>query len=152
MDKFTLIQFYTLVRRELWENRNLFIGAPVVLALLLLVATAWIVSFLPKEQIVTAVEYLAILFDGLSPAEMAPFFMLVAVPFMMTLYVCCLVYLVNTQYQDRRDMSIFFWQSILLMKLHSDSLNLYYCNELQLLTLVLLLSLQHLYSLCDLVI
>ncbi len=112
MNKFVFLQFYALVKREVWENRNLFVGAPAVLALLLLVATVWVASFLPQAQLISAVEYLAILFDGLSPTEMAPFFMLLAIPFLITLYVCCLVYLVNALYQDRRDMSIYFWQSM----------------------------------------
>ena len=42
MDRFTIVQFYALLRREVLEHRNLFIGAPAVVALLILVATSWV--------------------------------------------------------------------------------------------------------------
>ncbi|MBT3529457.1 MAG: hypothetical protein HOF74_07415 [Gammaproteobacteria bacterium] len=112
MDKFVLLQFYALVKREVLENRNLFVAAPAVLALLMLVAAIWVVSFLPDDRLVSFVEYLGVLFDGLSPTEMAPFFMVVAIPFLIVFYVCCLAYSLNALYQDRRDMSIYFWQSM----------------------------------------
>jgi len=112
MDKFAAIQFYALLKREILEHRNLFIGAPAVLALLILVASIWVASQLDQAEIVSGMEYLAVLFDGLSPFDMAPFFMIVSVPFIMTLYVCCLIYLVNTLFQERKDMSVLFWQSM----------------------------------------
>lgn len=112
MDKFAIFQFYGLVKREVLEHRNLFIGAPAVVALLLLVATTWVATQLDQSELVEALRYVSVLFDGLSPFDMAPFFMLLGVPFYLTLYVCSVIYLINTLYQDRKEMSVLFWQSM----------------------------------------
>ncbi len=112
MNKFALLQFYALLKREVLEHRNLFIGAPTVVALLILVASIWVAMQLPQSEIAQGLEYLAVLFDGLSPFDMAPFFMILAIPFFITLYICSLIYLINTLYQDRKEMSVLFWQSM----------------------------------------
>lgn len=112
MDKFAINQFYALVKKEFLEHRNLFFGAPAVLAILMLGVCILIASQLDQAQIAAGLEFFVMLFDGLSPFDMASYFMILAIPFMMTLYVCCLIYLVNTLYQDRKEMSIFFWQSM----------------------------------------
>ena len=112
MDKFAVFQFYGLVKREVLEHRNLFIGAPAVVALLLLVATTWVATQIDQSQLAEGLRYLSMLFDGLSPFDMAPFFMLLGIPFDLTLYVCSVIYLINTLYQDRKEMSILFWQSM----------------------------------------
>lgn len=112
MDKFAILQFYGLLKREVLEHRNLFIGAPAVLALIILVATTWVATQIDQSQLAEGLRYISVLFDGLSPFDMAPFFMLIAVPFYLTLYVCSVIYLINTLYQDRKEMSILFWQSM----------------------------------------
>ncbi len=112
MDKFAVLQFYGLLKREVLEHKNLFIGAPTVVALLILVATTWVATQIDQNQLAEGLRYVSILFDGLSPFDMAPFFMLVAIPFYLTLYVCSVIYLINTLYQDRKEMSILFWQSM----------------------------------------
>ena len=112
MDKFSLLQFRALLTREVREHRNLFIGAPLLLAGLIFIANVWLMSMIPEDILADAIEYAAILFDGLSPLEMAPLFMILAIPFMGVLYIVALIYLINTLYQDRRELSIFFWQSM----------------------------------------
>lgn len=112
MDKFALLQFYGLLKREVLEHRNLFIGAPAVVALLIFVATVWVATQIDQSQLAEGLTFLSVLFDGLSPFDMAPFFMLLAVPFFLTLYVCSVIYLINTLYQDRKEMSVLFWQSM----------------------------------------
>lgn len=112
MDKFAVLQFYGLLKREVLEHRNLFIGAPAVVALLILVATVWVATQIDQNQLAEALRYVSVLFDGLSPFDMAPFFMLLAVPFYLTLYACSVIYLINTLYQDRKEMSVLFWQSM----------------------------------------
>ena len=112
MDKFALLQFYGLLKREVLEHRNLFIGAPAVVALLILVASTWVAMQIDENQLAEGLRYVSVLFDGLSPFDMAPFFMLLAVPFFLTLYVCSVIYLINTLYQDRKEMSVLFWQSM----------------------------------------
>ena len=105
-------QFVALLRREVLENRALFIAAPAVLALVLSVFALWAISMAPGEQLAAGVEYLSIMFDGLSPVEMAPMFLMPAIPFIMMLYACVLIYLLNALYQDRKDLSVYFWQSM----------------------------------------
>lgn len=105
-------QFIALLRREVLENRALFIAAPAVLALVLSVFALWAISMAPGEQLAAGVEYLSIMFDGLSPGEMAPMFLMPAIPFIMMLYACVLIYLLNALYQDRKDLSVYFWQSM----------------------------------------
>ncbi len=112
MDKFMVVQFYGLLKREVLEHKNLFIGAPAVIALLILVATTWVATQIDQSQLAEGLRYLSALFDGLSPFDMAPFFMLVGIPFYITLYICSVIYLINTLYQDRKEMSILFWQSM----------------------------------------
>ena len=88
MGKFAVLQFYALLKREVLEHRNIFIGAPAVLALLLLVATAWVATQIDQIQLAEGLRLVSVLFDGLSPFDMAPFVMLLAIPFYLTLYVC----------------------------------------------------------------
>lgn len=112
MNKFSFLQFEALLRREVLEHRNLFILAPAFLALILLVAMVWVANQIDPEAISSMISYLAMLFNGLSPLEMAPIFMVGGIPFMVVMYACALVYLLNTLYQDRKDLSVLFWQSM----------------------------------------
>lgn len=112
MDKFTVLQFYGLIKREVLEHRNLFIGAPAVLALLILVATTWVATQIDQDQLVEGLRFVSVLFDGLSPFDMAVWIIPLAIPFYLTLYVCSVIYLINTLYQDRKEMSVLFWQSM----------------------------------------
>jgi ABC-2 type transport system permease protein len=112
VNTFALNQFYALLRREVLEHRNLFIGAPTIVALIMVLASIWVTMQLEQAQIAEALQYLSVLFDGLSPFDMAPFFMILAIPFFITLYICSLIYLINTLFQDRKEMSILFWQSM----------------------------------------
>ena len=112
MNSLPIRQFPALLKREVLEHPSLFIGAPAVLTLLLLVGSAWVLTLVPNEEVALGVEYLSIMFDGLSPLEMAPLFMLVSVPFIITLYACGVIYLLNTLFQDRKDSSVLFWQSM----------------------------------------
>ena len=105
-------QFGALLKREVIENRNLFISTPALLAVIYFVFSIWVVSFVPSAEIATGIEYLSVLFDGLSPLQMAPVFLLPAVPFIVALYICAIIYLINSLYQDRKDASVLFWQSM----------------------------------------
>lgn len=112
MFKFRLQQFAALLKRELIEHPGLFLWAPVLLAAVLLLASIWILSLAPGQEIAAGIDYLAVVFDGLSPVEMAPLFLLGAVPFIVLLYLCGIVYLLNALFQDRKDGSVLFWQSM----------------------------------------
>lgn len=112
MDKFAVLQFYGLLKREVLEHQNLFIGAPAVVASLLLVACTWVATQVDQSQLAELLRYVPVMSDGLSIFELAPFFMLLAIPFILTLYICSVIYLTNTLYQDRKEMSVLFWQSM----------------------------------------
>mgnify|MGYP007062766324 CR=1 FL=1 len=112
MDKFGILQFSALIKRELLEHRNMFVLAPLFLALILFVAVVWISIRIDRDLLQSAVAYLAMLFNGLSPIDMAPLFMVLAIPFMVILYSSAFMYLINSLYQDRKDLSILFWQSM----------------------------------------
>ena len=43
---------------------------------------------------------------------MAPIFLAPAIPFLVVLYICAIIYLINSLYQDRKDLSVLFWQSM----------------------------------------
>ena len=64
-------QFGALLKREIIENRNLFISTPALLAVIFFVFSVWVVSFVPSAEIATGIEYLSVLLDGLSPLQIA---------------------------------------------------------------------------------
>lgn len=112
MYSFQVGRFSALIKKECLENRNLMIGAPAVLALVLFVLNFLVTSQLNEEQIVTGLEFLNRWFSNQSPVEAAPMITLLAFPFIITFFFCSVLYLLNALYQDRRDMSILFWQSM----------------------------------------
>jgi ABC-2 type transport system permease protein len=83
-----------------------------VLALVLFVVTFLVASQLGSEQIELTLGFLNQWFSGQSPIETAPIISLLAFPFVITFFFCSVIYLLNSLYQDRRDMSILFWQSM----------------------------------------
>jgi len=112
MDKFGIFQYQALIKRELLEHKNMFVLAPLLLALILFVATIWVSIRIDRDILISGVSYLAMLFNGLSPIDMAPLFMVLAIPFMVILYSSAFMYLISSLYQDRKDLSILFWQSM----------------------------------------
>lgn len=112
MFNFRVMQFYALLKREVLEHTTLFIYAPLVLGGLILLAVTWVMSLLSSESITALIDQAAKLFNGLSPTEMAPIFMLLALPFIIVLVVCALTYVLNTLFQDRKDSSVLFWHSM----------------------------------------
>lgn len=119
MNIFPLLQFDALLRREVLEHRNLFLLAPAFLAVLLFLVPVWVTNQIGPEFISDGLAYLAMLFDGLSPVDMAPIFMLSGIPFMIVLFSCSLIYLLNTLFQDRKDLSVLFWQSMPVSNLNT---------------------------------
>lgn len=112
MNATVLRQFTALIKREVLEHPALFVFAPTILAAVLLLFSAWIMNLLPETEVALGIEYAATLFNGLSPMEMAPLFMILAVPFIAIFSLCVVIYLLNSLYQDRKDGSVLFWQSM----------------------------------------
>jgi hypothetical protein len=84
----------------------------VVLTSLLLVAMIWALLRFSNDTIAEGVAELGRTIQGTPVTSLAPLLMPVAIPFIAVLYVCTLIYLVNALYQDRKDSSILFWQSM----------------------------------------
>ena len=119
MNKFHLLQFHALLQREILEHRNMFIMAPAILAGLILLFSVWAMTRMGQDTVSISIEYMALLFDGLSPLEMAPIFMIPAIPFIGIFYFCAIIYLMNSLYQDRQELSILFWQSMPVSNLNT---------------------------------
>lgn len=112
MNRFHLFQFKALLTREVLEHKNLFIWAPVVLGLLIFVIDFLIISSLGDAELEIFLGSLAGFFANGSSASMAPAFVFPTLPFLGILYFCGILYLTNTLYQDRKELSILFWQSM----------------------------------------
>lgn len=112
MNNTMLNRFLILLKREMWESNKLFIASPMVLSGLLLVVLFWVVVQIPADVKAEGVSNLGALLDGASPFAVIIPFMPLAIPFVIVLYVCSLIYLVNALYNDRKDGSILFWQSM----------------------------------------
>ena len=112
MSNFRIMQFYALLKREVLEHVTMFLFAPLVLAAVILLAVIWVMNLLTGDDLAMIIEYAATLFNGLSPTEMAPIFMILAVPFLIVLLFCTLAFLLNTLFQDRKDASVLFWHSM----------------------------------------
>ncbi|HJN94557.1 MAG: hypothetical protein CMQ15_09010 [Gammaproteobacteria bacterium] len=112
MDKIAWGQFQGLLKREVLEHCNLFFWAPVILGLLIFVIDFLAITSLDEEGKIAFVASLARFFNGGSPMEMSGVFVFPTLPFLGILYICAILYLTNTLYQDRREMSVLFWQSM----------------------------------------
>lgn len=111
--------FVILLKREMWENRNLFISAPIVLTILLIVGFFWMLPQLPEGTMAEVIDQMSAATQGLSVSALAPLVMPIATPFIFILYICTLIYLINALYQDRKDSSILFWQSMPVSNLNT---------------------------------
>lgn len=112
MNEFVWTQFFTLLRRELWEQRGLFVMAPVGLAAVISVVLVWALAQFSPEQLTEALTQVANVTRGLSVGALAPLLMPGAIPFALALLAAVFSYLLSGLYQDRRDGSILFWQSM----------------------------------------
>lgn len=112
MNKFQLLQFQALLKREVLEHKNLFIWAPVILGLLIFVINFLTLSSLTDYDYQRFLAALAGFFANGEPLSMAPAFVFPTLPFLGILYTCAILYLTNTLYQDRKELSILFWQSM----------------------------------------
>jgi len=105
-------RFLVLLKREMWESRKLFIASPLVITGLLMVGVFWAMVRVPSDAIANLIELLSGALQGLWPSELPPVLLIVAIPFLPVFAFCSLNYLVNALYQDRKDSSFLFWQSL----------------------------------------
>ena len=119
MSRFSFFQFFALLKKEFWENRILMIGAPAVLAIVIFVVNFLLVSQLSEEQLGSVIGYFNRWFDGENPFYTAPVITLLCIPFVVAYFFCSVIYLLNSLYTDRKDMSILFWQSMPISNLQT---------------------------------
>ncbi len=97
--------FYGSVRRELWENRSLYI-APLVVTALVLFATFLGMFRLPGKMRTLPADPAAAHALLVRPFSLAP------APIMLATFLVGLFYSLDALYGERRDRSILFWKSL----------------------------------------
>lgn len=112
MSSFRFRQFMALQQKELWENRNLIIGAPMVMAIVIFVTNFLVLSQLGAAELGIAVDFSLRWFGGKNPLATNTILTFWSFPFVIVFFFCSAIYLLNALYQDRKDMSILFWQSM----------------------------------------
>ncbi len=93
MNRTLYSQFPMLLRREMWESRHLFVASPLVLAGLMLIGMLWALLQVPEGVKAGATELLGSLLQSVEPHRLI---MTAAIPFVVVLYICALIYLVNS--------------------------------------------------------
>ncbi len=97
---------YWSVRRELWENRSIYIAPLVVMAFVLFGSLISIVRLPHRMQTLPAHDP-AVQHDlVVMPFSIAP------APIMLTTFLVGIVYSLDALYGERRDRSILFWKSL----------------------------------------
>ena len=97
--------FYWSVRRELWENRSLYI-APLIVTALVLFATLLGMFRLPGKMRALPADPAA------AHALVVRPFSLATAPIMLATFLVGLFYSLDALYGERRDRSILFWKSL----------------------------------------
>jgi len=97
---------YWSVRRELWENRSVYV-APLIAAALFLFGYSISTFHLAKR-----VRAAMALDPAQLPASVATSFAMAATVIIMTGYIVGIFYCLDALYGERRDLSILFWKSL----------------------------------------
>ncbi|HYI12898.1 MAG TPA: ABC transporter permease [Thermoanaerobaculia bacterium] len=98
--------FYWSVRREVWENRSIYLAPLIVAAVVLFGSFVGASSTLPKRMKnlpADPVQRHAVI---VQPFSMAP------APIMLATFIVGLFYALDALYGERRDRSILFWKSL----------------------------------------
>jgi ABC-2 type transport system permease protein len=97
---------YWSLRRELWENRSVYLG-PLIIAALVLFGSLISVATLPhRVRNVSANDPIKLHSVITKPFAMAP------APIMLASFIIGLFYSLDALYGERRDRSILFWKSL----------------------------------------
>ncbi len=102
---------WTLVKREYWEQYALFFKVPLALAVIFTLA-AFCVMVLALFVHDTHYIQMSWQHDVLSPGSTRSYYFLSSMPFVIVLWLTIFYYFTSTLYDDRRDRSIMFWQSM----------------------------------------
>jgi len=98
--------FYWSVRRELWENRSIYI-APLIVAALLLLGSAISAFYLPERR-----RALLLLDPEVQRAAVEQPYDTAAMIILATAFIVGIFYCLDALHGERRDRSILFWKSL----------------------------------------
>ncbi len=107
-----LRRFGALLKKELREHRNLFVITPLVFSLLLLLLGATVVLALPDAAERVALEEVVNLLANLPVRSAVAIPLSLSFSFAPALFLTSIIYLTVCLYQDRKDRSFLFWQSM----------------------------------------
>ena len=110
--KIELRRFGALLRKELQEHRNLFVIAPAVFSLALILLGYVILLFLPEDMERNLIEEAVSLLTNLPLRAAAIIPVALSLIFAPALFLTSIIYLTVSLYQDRKDRSFLFWQSM----------------------------------------
>ena len=97
---------YWSVRRELWENRSIYI-APLVVAAVVLFASSLSTIFLPRRMgAVSALD------PAKQYASVVTHYRVAPTPIILVTFLVGIFYCLDALYGERRDRSILFWKSL----------------------------------------
>jgi len=97
---------YWSVRRELWENRSIYI-APLIAAAVVLVGFLISAGKLPdRMRAVLALD------PAQQGAALAKSYSIAAIPIILTMFIVGFFYCLDALHGERRDRSILFWKSL----------------------------------------
>ncbi|MDF1761275.1 MAG: ABC transporter permease [Coxiellaceae bacterium] len=102
---------WTLVRREYWEQYSLFFKVPLALAVIFTLAAfcVLVLSLFVHGSSHISMTWQA---DMLSSKSTRGYYFLSSMPFIIVLWLTIFYYFTSTLYDDRRDRSVLFWQSM----------------------------------------
>jgi ABC-2 type transport system permease protein len=98
--------FYWSVKRELWENKSIYI-APLIVAAVILFGALIAAGHLPERR-----RAAMLLDEGHRRAAIEMPYDIVAVMLIVTAFIVGLFYCLDALYGERRDRSILFWKSL----------------------------------------
>jgi ABC-2 type transport system permease protein len=98
--------FYWSVRRELWENRSIYI-APLA------VAAVYFIGFLISlRKLPDNIRAVASIDPALQPGQIAQLYSHAAMLLLLTTFIVTIFYSLDALHGERRDRSILFWKSL----------------------------------------
>ena len=98
--------FYWSIRREVWENRSIYLAPLIVTVVVLFASFASMVTLPKKVRNLSAIEPSARHEALIRPFSTAP------APIMFTTFLVGMFYALDALYGERRDRSILFWKSL----------------------------------------
>ncbi len=103
----------TLIKREYWENRGNFFTLPALFGgCLLLIAICFLILFLTKIMPIHVNGQVYTVENAVPPVVVSSIAYAISLPFTLVVWPSLFNYFLNCLYDDRKDRSILFWQSM----------------------------------------